>query len=60
MNQRCLRISGIVMRCSGSTTSIRNLFKKIKGSIFTLPGHMSDDIKDLISGCSSSTRELKL
>jgi len=29
--------------------SIPNLFKKIKGGIFTLPGHMSDDIKDLIS-----------
>ena len=25
MNQRCLRISGIVMRCSGSTTSIREI-----------------------------------
>jgi len=29
--------------------NIPNLFKKIKGGIFTLPGHMSDDIKDLIS-----------
>tara|TARA_B100000787_G_scaffold87914_1_gene64939 strand:- start:206 stop:373 length:168 start_codon:yes stop_codon:yes gene_type:complete len=25
--------------------NIPNLFKKIKGGIFTLPGHMSDDIK---------------
>tara|TARA_B100000524_G_C23486631_1_gene311837 strand:- start:86 stop:628 length:543 start_codon:yes stop_codon:yes gene_type:complete len=29
--------------------NIPNLFKKIKGGIFTLPGHMSDEIKDLIS-----------
>ena len=29
--------------------NIPNLFKKIKGGIFTLPGHMTDDIKDLIS-----------
>ena len=29
--------------------NIPNLFKKIKGGIFTLPGHMSDDIKDMIS-----------
>ena len=29
--------------------NIPNLFKKIKGGIFTLPGHMSDDIKELIS-----------
>jgi len=29
--------------------NIPNLFKKIKGGIFTLPGHMSDDVKDLIS-----------
>jgi len=29
--------------------NIPNLFKKIKGGIFTLPGHMSDDVKDLLS-----------
>ena len=43
------RLCLVVGRGSWRPTASRRARAQIKGGIFTLPGHMSDDIKDLIS-----------